>query len=202
MAKKWWIILLLAGTCAAGFLQAQTTLGVQASLGSPSGDLRDTVGGRPGLGLGVRAEWPVRAHGTLRARFDGLFFETAHRVGSGTSNGVDWTRRLDTRVQGWSLGAEFLARDLAWAPRFRFGAGVHAVRWQVDSTSTLEVSGPGAAGTVVEANVPAWTKLGWSLTGDYRITDRLRAEARLLTSPFSWEGERVNVLQLGVLWTF
>jgi hypothetical protein len=188
--------------CAPGALHARAQVGLQASLGATSGDLRDTTGGRPCLDLGAHVEWPVAQHGTLRARFDGMFFETAHRTGSGLSDGVAWNRQLDTQVRGWALGAEYLFRDLPWAPRLRFGGGVHATRWQVDSTSTLEVTGSGTTGTVAEANVPGWTKLGWSLAADYQLTGRLRAEARMLTSPFSWEGERVNVLQLGLLWTF
>jgi len=64
------------------------------------------------------------------------------------------------------------------------------------------VTGPDGGGTVEEGNTPAWTRLGLSLGAAVRITPRLRAEARVLTSPYGWEGERVNVFLAGVLWTF
>ncbi len=170
-----------------------------ASLGASSGDLKDTAGGGPGLGLGVTAERPVRGEDRLRVRLDGLFLPAAHRTGTGTTAGVDWTRRLDTRVQGWSLGAEYLFDQPFGLRRLSAGGGLAAVRWTVDATSTLDLPG---AGTVVEASRPSWTKLGAALVADCRLTGHLRATARLLSCPYGWEGERVNVAHLGLAWTF
>ncbi|WP_316412888.1 hypothetical protein [Mesoterricola silvestris] len=126
--------------------------GVQGSLGAASGDLKDTTRGNPSLDLGGFAQRPVREDDQVRFRLDGLFFSAAHRTGTGSTAGVAWTRRLDTRVQGWSLGAEYLFGHPFGLARLRAGGGVAAVRWTVDSTSTLDIPG---AGTVVEASRPA-----------------------------------------------
>lgn len=174
--------------------------GFQASLGASSGDLRDTTDRNPCLDLGLNAEFEVRPGLAVRGRLDGLFFATAHRTGTGTDTGTAWTRRLDTRVEGWSLGAEGLAA-VPGLPRLRLGGGLHAVRWRVDGTSTLVIAGPDG-GTVVERNTPAWTRLGASLLADLRITGRTDLEVRLLRSPYGWEGERVNVLQVGLVHQF
>lgn len=172
---------------------------LQGSLGATSGDLKDTTNGKPCLGLGAFAERPTRGADVFRARLDGLFMSSAHRTGSGSSEGVPWTRRLDTRVQGWSLGAEYLVGHPFGLPRLAAGGGLAVVRWTVDSTSTLVFPG---TGSVVEASKPAWTKVGVTLVADYRMAERLRAQARMLTCPYGWEGERVNVWQMGLAWTF
>lgn len=190
---------LVCSTLAAG--DRELRWGAQAGLGRSSGDLGDTTGGRPNLDLGLHLERRVAEHGVLRGRLDGMFFESTHRVGTGVTDGTAWTRQLDTRVQGWALGAEYLVTDLPGLSRFRFGVGAQAVRWSIDSRSTLDVSDGQVSGRVVEANRPVWTRLGLSLVADYRLSRKWRAEARVLTCPYSWEGERVNVLQVGAVWT-
>lgn len=178
------------------------TWGAQALLGPTSGDLQDTTNHNPCLDLGLHAERPVFGADRIRLRLDGLFFTRVQRRGTGVTEGVAWTRDLDTRVRGWSLGAEYLFQDLLGVKGLAAGGGLHLVRWSVDSTSTLVVLEGPTQGTVVESNTPAWNKAGLSLVADYRLSRRLRAEARILTGPYGWEGERVNVYQLGVLWTF
>ncbi len=176
--------------------------GFQGSLGVATGDLKDTTRNKPCLSLGGHLDYALAPQQTLRARLDGLFFQSTQQVSAGTSGGNAWTRSLDTKVQGWTLGAEYLIQLFPQEFPVTFGAGVHLVRWSVDSTSTLDLTVGSTTGNVVESSKPAWTKIGISLLASYRINRQLSAEARLLSSAYGWEGERVQVGQLGVVWTF
>lgn len=176
--------------------------GFQGALGLSTGDLKDTTSNKPCLSLGGHLDYPLAAHQTLRARLDGLFFQSTQQQATGVSGGNAWTRNLETKVQGWSLGAEYLIHLFPQKLPVTFGAGMHLVRWSVDSTSTLNLTVGTDTGRVIESSNPAWTKVGFSLLASYRINRNLSAEARLLSSAYGWEGERVQVGQVGVTWTF
>lgn len=179
---------------------AMRRYGFQAGVGTSSGDLADTSNDTPCLDLGVHVEFPALPRVWIRARLDNLTFANARRTGTGSDQGVPWVRHLDTRVRAWSLGAEGLA-ELPGLPRVRLGAGLHAIRWSVASTSTLVIGGPDG-GSVVERNTPSWTRLGVSALADLRLGKRVWLEGRLLTSPYGWEGERVNLLTVGLACRF
>ena len=100
-------------------------------------------------------------HQTLRARLDGLFFQSTQQSATGVSVGNPWTRNLETKVQGWSLGAEYLIQPFPQTIPVTFGAGLHFVRWSVDSTSTLDLTVGTDTGRVIENSKPAWTKVGF-----------------------------------------
>jgi len=180
--------------------------GVQGSLGLSTGDLKDTANSGPCFSLGGHMDYTVMKGHTLRARVDGMFFQSTNLQSRGTSDGNPWLRSLDTKVRGWSLGAEYLLQPFPRESRLTFGAGLHLVRWSVNNTSTLELTvgtNSGAStGTLVESSTPSWTKVGISLLVAYRITPRLSAEARVLSSGYGWEGERVHLGQIGLAWTF
>lgn len=176
--------------------------GVQGSLGFSTGDLKDTAGSRPCLGIGVHADYHLSADQTIRARLDALLFRSAHKESAGISAGNPWVRTLDTKAQGWALGAEYLVRPFQREPRLRLGGGVNLVRWSLDSTSDLAITAGENTGTVVLGSRPTWTKVGVSALVTYQISSHLSAEVRLLSSSYGWEGERVQVGQLGLAWTF
>lgn len=196
------IALALVSTLAVGPARSQEHRpGWLAGLGLPPGDLRGGTDRRSCLGQGGHLEGPPGPHSRLRARLDGLGLRVTNRASSG-NDGLPGTRSLD-RIHGWALGAEYLVTDLAFAPWLRFGAGLHGVRWRVDSPGSLAaMPGDRSSRTLVEAHAPGWTRLAWSAVADVRITGRIRAEARLFRSPFSWEGEQVNLLQFGLRWSF
>ena len=179
--------------------------GFQGSLGLPIGDLKDTTKG-PCLSLGGHLDFSLAANQTLRLRLDGLFFQAAEQQAAGVSGGNAWARQLETRVQGWALGAEYLVAPFESQSNLTFGAGLQLVRWSMDATSTLALTvgtGPGmSTGTVIGNSKPTWSKLGISLLAAYRINRSLGVEARLLSSAYGWEGERAQVGQFGLTWTF
>ena len=197
-------VLFLAGTTTVPALSRDLPFcwGVQGSLGLSTGDLKDTTSNWPCLSLGGHMDFPMGSKQALRARMDGLFFRSTHEHFKGTGAGDGWDRDLKTKVQGWSLGAEYLLRPLVREPRLTIGAGLHAVRWSVDATSTLDMTVGSNTGRVVETSKPSWTKLGVSLLVAYQIAPHLSAEARVLSSAYGWEGEHVQVGQLGLAWTF
>jgi len=176
--------------------------GFQGSLGVSTGDLKDTTRSKPCLSLGGHLDYSLATNQTLRGRLDMLVFQSNQEEASGTSGGNPWTRSLETKVQGWTLGAEYLIQPFSPEIPVTFGAGLHLVRWSVDSTSTLDLTVGGTTGRVVENTKPTWTKAGISVLAIYRINRRLSAEARLLSSAYGWEGERVHVGQVGLTWTF
>ena len=55
---------------------------------------------------------------------------------------------------------------------------------------------------MVDSSNPSWTKVGISLVAGYQISPKVRAEVRVLSSSYGWEGERVQVGQFGLSWTF
>lgn len=182
--------------------EPQWQWGVRGFLGAPTGDLKDTTGSAPSLGVDGHVDVRIADGQTLRASLGVLVFERTTNRTTGTSDGDPWVRTLDTRVKGWTLGGEYLIRPFRSVPGLRLGAGLHLVRWTVDATSSLTLEAGAGAGTVVVASSPNWTKAGISALASYRITPRLSAEARLLTSAYGWQGERVHLGQLGLAWTF
>jgi hypothetical protein len=196
--------LLLLGTSAIPAKAQVRSLdwGVQGSLGFPTGDLKDTAGSGLCPGLGVHADFNLSANQTIRARLDGLFFRSARKDSAGTSGGNPWVRTLETKAQGWALGAEYLTRPFQKEPRLRLGIGLNLVKWSLDTTSSLTMTSGTNTGTVVAGSTPTWTKVGVSALATYQLSPRWSAEVRILSSSYGWEGERVQVGQLGLAWTF
>jgi len=182
--------------------EPQCQWGVRGFLGAPTGDLKDTTGSAPSLGVDGHVDIRIAAGHTLRASLGMLVFEGTTNRTTGISDGDPWVRSLETRVKGYTLGGEYLISPIPSVPGLRLGAGLHLVRWMVDATSSLTIQAGAGSGTVVVASSPNWTKAGFSALASYRITPRLSAEARLLTSAYGWQGERVHLGQLGLAWTF
>ncbi len=176
--------------------------GVQGALGLSTGDLKDTADQGLSLNLGGHMDYAVMPGHTLSTRLDGLFFQAARKRSSGSTGGNPWTHDLQTKVQGWTLGAEYILQLFKADSRVSVGGGVHLVRWTVDSTDTLDITTPGGGGRVVDSSNPSWTKVGISLVAGYQISPKVRAEVRVLSSSYGWEGERVQVGQFGLSWTF
>ena len=194
---------LLASLCPQASAQTSNgNWGVRGSLGLSTGDLKDTTNNTPGLGLGGFYEYRLTDKQAIQARLDGLLFRSAHRQTTGVSAGTPWTRDLDNQVAAWMLGAEYLMQPIHDQPRLRVGGGLHLVRWVVNDTSRLSLSVGGGPGTVLESSNPTWTKVGLSLVANYRLSPHLSAEARVLSSSYGWQGERVQVAQVGLSWSF
>jgi hypothetical protein len=176
--------------------------GLQGSLGIPTGDLKDTAKSNPCLGMGGHLDYALAPKQTLRARFEALLFQSITQRAVGSTGGHAWTRDLKTQVQGWTLGAEYLREPFLSHPNLTLGAGMHVVRWHLETTNTLAMTVGTDIGTMVESSKPAWTKLGISLLAAYRVNRNFSAEARVLSSAYGWEGERVHLGQIGLVWTF
>jgi len=176
--------------------------GARASVGLATGDLRDTTSNSPCYDLGAFADFHLAENQVIQARLDGLFFPSEHKQSKGTSGGNPWVRDLDTRVKAWTLGAEYLVRPFQGLPRLQLGGGVHLVHWTVDNSSVLTLTVGATSGSVAENSRPTWNKVGLSVVTRYQLSRHLGAEARLLSSAYGWEGERVQVGQLGLSWTF
>ncbi len=190
-----------------GLLAAQAPSGVDlhwsghAALLFTGGDLKDTAGTGPGLSLGVAISQDLPRGVTLRGRFEGIRFRT-HKSTEHQEADPVYSHRLETGVQGWALGAECLVHP--W-PRVRpvsVGAGLHLVRWTMDVTNTLDMTVGTATVRIQERSKPTWNKLGASFLMGYQINRNLGLEARVLFSAYGWEGERVQIGQLGLNWSF
>ncbi len=169
------------------------SLGLQGGLALPSGDdLRLTAG--TGLDVGVHATWALDTSSDLRTRLDLLTFAQGHQ-----DVAAPLVQHLDTKVQGLALGCEYLYRFNGSAGRWGAGAGLYLIRWSVDSTNRVTVAG---AGIAQSAGTSHWTREGLGLVGSYRITPRLEAEARWISSHYGYENLPARMGTLGLLWRF
>jgi hypothetical protein len=164
--------------------------------------LKDTATSNPCLGLGGHLDCALAPQKTLRARLEALFFQSTTQQAVGSTGGHPWTRDLQTKVQAWTLGAEYLSTPFLSQPNLTLGAGLHFVRWNLETTNTLAMKVGTDTGTMIEGSKPAWNKPGISLLAAYRISRNASAEARLLSSAYGWEGERVHLGQVGLVLTF
>ena len=187
---------LLAGTSLGALeLPKGFSTGVQAGLALPAGDdLKVTTGSGPNLDLGVHLDWELSQFNGLRARVDLLTFSRGHQDVS-----VPLVQHLDTKVQGFSAGFEDLYHPGGQDDRWAAGAGIHLIRWSVDSTTRVTVPGAGSAQTTGTSH---WTREGISLVVTYRITPRLEGEARWLASHYGYENLPARLGTLGLLWHF
>lgn len=190
-----------------GVLAAQVPSGVDlrwsghAALLFSGGDLKDTAGTGPGLSLGVAISQDLPRGLTLRGRFEGIRFKT-HKSTEQDGTHSAYSHTLETGVQGWALGAECLVHPWARVSPVSVGAGLHLVRWTLDVTNTLDMTVGMATVRIQEKSKPTWNKLGASLFMGYQINRNLGLEARVLSSAYGWEGERVQIGQLGLNWSF
>ena len=167
----------------------------------PSGeDLKLTTGSGLNLDLGVHATWQFNRSEDIRPRLDLLTFSGGHQDAL-----TPLVQHLDTKVQGLSLGTEFLyhvgdssrvePRNGPWA----VGAGVYLIRWSVDSTNQVGLPG---AGSTQASGTRHWTRMGYGLVSSYRLTPRLEAEARWIASHYGYENLPARFGTIGLLWHF
>ncbi len=171
------------------------SLGVQGGLALPTGDdLSITTGSGLSLDVGIHATWALDTSSDLRTRLDLLTFAQGHQ-----DVAAPLVQHLDTRVQGLALGCEYLYRFNGSTGRWGAGAGLYLIRWSVDSTNRVTVAGAGIAQSTGTSH---WTREGLGLVGSYRITPRLEAEARWVSSHYGYENLPARLGTLGLLWRF
>jgi len=169
--------------------------GVQVGLAQPVGDdLKLTTGSGPNLDLGVHLDWEISPFHGLRSRVDLLTFTRGHQDVS-----APLAQHLETKVQGLCTGCEYLYRLDGREGRWAAGAGLYLIRWSVDSTNRVTVTGAGSAQTTGTSH---WTREGLGLVVTYRITPCLEAEARWLASHYGYENLPARMGTLGLLWRF
>jgi len=167
--------------------------GVQGGLALPSGDdLQVTAG--TGLDLGLHVSWAINDFNEIRPRLDLMTFAHGHQ-----DMATPLQQHLDTKVQGLSLGCEYLYRFQCSAGRWGAGAGIYFIRWSVDSINRVTVAGAGVAQVTGTSH---WTREGLGLVGTYRITPHLEGEARWISSHYGYENLPARLGTLGLLWRF
>jgi hypothetical protein len=169
--------------------------GAQGALVFPNGeDLRITTGSGLSLDLGIHATWTLDTSSELRPRLDLLTFAQGRQDVT-----TPLVQHLETKVQGLSLGCEYLYRFQGSAGRWGAGAGLYLIRWSVDSTNRVTVAG---AGVAQNTGTSHWTREGLGLVGTYRITPHLEGEARWISSHYAYENLPARFGTLGLLWRF
>ena len=171
--------LLALGTCASA---QELRYGVQAHLSLPSGDLKEAVDNKAGLGLGAHLTLDFGQGHLLRPRFDYTAYPDA-TVFDGISNKMDVL----------SLGVDYLYQ-LEGSTGFYVTGGLAANRWK----SEVEISGLGT----FSSNT---TKLGYAAGVGYAFNAQVSAEARLTSTKFTTRtvsDENANAFQLAALYRF
>lgn len=188
------LIGLLAGNgLAAEGMPIRLGFGVQGGLVLPSGDdLRMTAA--TGMDLGVHITWAVNDFNEIRPRLELISFAKGHQDVS-----APLVQHLDTNVQGFAMGCEYLYRINGYSGRWATGGGLYLIRWSVDSTNRVSTVGGG----VTQASSSShWTREGLGLVGTYRMTPRLEAEARWISSHYGYQNLPARFATLGLLWRF
>ena len=188
------LIGLLAGNgLVAQGMPNQMGFGVHAGLAFPAGDdLRMTA--KTGVNLGVNASWTLGTSSDLRARLDLLSLAEGHQ-----DVVTPLVQHLDTKVQGLSVGCEYLYRLENSGGRWAVGPGIYFIRWSVESTNRVTVTG---AGVAQNSGTSHWNRVGLGLLGTYRITRQLEAETRWISSHYGYENLPARFGTLGLLWRF
>lgn len=156
--------------------------GVQVHISSPTGDLREAVDSKPGIGLGAHMTVDFGQGHVLRPRLDYVAFPDA-TVFDGVKN----------QVNELSLGADYLFKIQEVEGLYLLG-GLSANRWKFDS----EVVGHGTFST-------SSTKLGFALGTGFSFNDNVSAEVRFTVTKFdsrTVSGQNANALQAAVLYRF
>lgn len=165
-----------------GLFAQDLKYGVQVHLSSPTGDLKDAVDSKPGIGLGGHMTVDFGQGHVLRPRLDYVAFPDA-TVFDGVKN----------QVSELSLGADYLFRIEEIQGLYVLG-GLSANRWKFDS----EVVGLGSFST-------SSTKLGYALGTGFSFNENVSAEVRFAVTKFNSRtvsNQNANALQVAVLYRF
>ena len=198
--RKWIWFAALSALVAGTALQAtdlpdKWSLGMQGGLALPSGDdLRITTGSGVNLTAGVHATWIFTETSELRPRFDFAMLSRGQQ-----DVATPLVQHLDTKVQGFSTGCDYLYRFDGQQGRWAAGAGLYLIRWSIDSTNRVSVPGSGVAQASGSSH---WTREGLGLLGTYRVSHHLEAEARWISSHYGYENLPARFGTLGLLWRF
>ena len=169
--------------------------GIQAGLAFPAGDdLKITTGSGLNPALGIQVNWSLDNGDDLRARLDALAFTPGQQEVQ-----VPLRQRIETRVQAQAMGGEYLFRPGGRQGRWALGAGLYLIRWSVASTNTLFMGGQDP---VQGRGMSRWTRESLGLVGSRRLTRRLDAEIRWLSSHYGYQNLPVYFGTAGLLWHF
>ncbi len=171
----------LAMALSTGLAQAEDPrFGVQVHGNIPTGDLKDAVDSKLGLGGGAHVAFDLgRGHG-IRPRLDYVFFPEAT------------VSAIKNKVNSLSVGADYLY-FLAEKPEGVYlTAGLALHHWKVDAT---------AAGVSVSDTS---NKPGFSIGAGYNFNSSFGAEFRYLASKYGAGSKDIaaNALQFGVTLRF
>jgi hypothetical protein len=171
------------------------TFAIQAGLAFPAGnDLKITTGSGLNPALGIQMNWSLNDGDDLRTRLDAFAFTQGRQEVQ-----VPLIQTLETKIQAQALGEEYLFRPGGLQGRWTVGAGLYLVHWSVASTNSLSISGQG---TVQGKGTSRWTREGLGLVASCRLTHRLDAEVRWLSSHYGYQNLPVYFGTAGLNWHF
>lgn len=164
-----------------GLAQAEDPrFGVQVHGNIPTGDLKDAVDSKLGVGAGAHVTFDLGSGHVIRPRLDYVFFPEAT------------VSTIKNKVNSLSIGADYLY-FLAEKPEgFYVTAGLGFHHWKVDAT---------AAGVSVSDTS---NKPGFSAGVGYNFNSTFGAEFRYLASKYGAGAKDItaNALQFGVTLRF
>jgi hypothetical protein len=186
---------LVGASIEAAEVPKELAFGLQVGVAIPTGnDLGTTT--RSGLNpsLGFHATWRIDDDQSLRPRMDLWTFGAGQQEVS-----VPLMQRIDTKVQGIALGADYVHHFVNRRNRWSAGVGVYAIRWSVKSTNQLTF--PDGA-TVQASGTSSWIRPGVGLLGCCKLTPHLQVEIRWIASRYGYEELPANLGTVGLLWHF
>jgi hypothetical protein len=188
-------LLLAGGRAEAEDFIKEYNWGAQVGAAVPtSRDLRITTRGGLSPSLGIHLTWAIDEYHSLRPRLDFWSFgEDQQEVTT------PLVQKIETRVQGLTLGLEYVRHFGSRHERWSAGAGAYLIRWSVKSTNGLTFPG---GGIVQATGTSDWLRPGLGLLGGCRITQHLQLEVRWISSRYGYEDLPAHLGTAGLLWNF
>lgn len=180
----------LAVAIAFGAVQARAEeprFGLQLHANIPTGDLKDAVDSKPGVGVGAHATFDLGGGHVLRPRLDAVFFPESNVQG------------FKTKADDLSLGTDYLYFPGAKPEGLYLTAGIALHRWKVDTTIPAFGPYPAVSGSQTSY------RFGYSAGLGYNFNRAVGAELRFVSTKYAnqtaWDST-ANALQAGVTFRF
>lgn len=166
-----------------GLAQAEDPrFGVQVHGNIPTGDLKDAVDSKLGVGGGAHVTFDLSGGHLIRPRIDYTFFpETTLNSGAAT---------LKNKVNNLSAGADYLYFLEGKPEGLYFTGGLSYNHWKVEATALGQ--------TYSDTS----NKLGFAAGAGYNFNSTFGAEVRFTSTKFGKDEGSANAVQFGVTLRF